>query len=95
MSKLLELFGIIFSLIVVFMLEKRDEEEKNTKTQLREDARKTLLIYCERINNVYYAWIKDTYEFIGQSESPDELSSLLVTRYPSQNYNVIIEEKVA
>lgn len=93
MNKILEIFGMIFTLLVIFTLEKEDKKKELMRTN--EDNRKTLEVYCENINSIYYAWLKGTQEFIGQSESPRELAALLMTKYPTKTYNVIIEEKVA
>lgn len=91
MNKIIEILTMILTLLVMLSI---DKEEKKSDVDQEGDTRKTIRIYCEKINNIYYAWLKDTQNFIGQSESSDELANMLLRNYPTKTYNVIIEEKI-
>lgn len=92
MNKILEILGMIFAILAIFTLDKEDKKVKTSEQQ--SDTRRIIRIYCEKINNINYAWEQDTQKFIGQSDSARELAMMLMNKYPINTYNVIIEEKV-
>lgn len=93
MNLILELIGTLLALAFLYIYRNNGKDKPRVEDS-KEDLRPELRIYCERIHGVHYAWLKESKEFIGQSESPKELATMLLTRYPTKKYNVIIEEKV-
>lgn len=91
MNILLELLGMLFVFILISLL-KRDEN--GLMAEQEQSVKKQIKIYCEKIDGIHYAWLMPNNEFIGQSPHPNEVAKLLMQKFPSKDYNLIIEEKV-
>lgn len=91
MNFLLEIVGMIFVFILISLLKKDVNELMSEQEQ---SVKKHIKIYCEKIDGIHYAWLMPKNEFIGQSPHPNELAKLLMQKFPSKDYNLIIEEKL-
>lgn len=91
MNAIIELIFLIIGFIFFFLVRKNVEEETNQI--LEKNIKNNIKIYCEKIDDVHYAWLMPNNEFIGQSKHPNELAKLLMKKFPSKDYNLIIEEK--
>lgn len=91
MSYLIEvLSNILFfsSLAAYFLIRKNfDEEVKH------DILKKKVEIECEKINGIHYAWTKHDNQFIGQAVSVGDMAKILINKYPTSAYNLIVEEK--
>ena len=76
----MQLIANLLTLLIFFLFGDRKEEDA------KELPMKEILI--EKHNEGFYAWMKDTNAFVGQSETPEELFETIRNKFPKLDFKL-------
>jgi len=92
MEKIIELLSIIGFLITIIFFKKEIEEKMKEIDEEKDEIEVSkMLIEIEKMNGIFYAWNKESKEFIVQSNSINDVMDHLIQKFPNKKLIVTKE----